>query len=28
MEKGVVRHEALAADVRLDDGVVRQYLGV
>jgi branched-chain amino acid transport system ATP-binding protein len=28
MEKGVVRHEASAADLRLDDGVVRQYLGV
>jgi ABC-type branched-subunit amino acid transport system ATPase component len=28
MEKGVVRHEASAADLRVDDGIVRQYLGV
>jgi branched-chain amino acid transport system ATP-binding protein len=28
MEKGVVRHEALAADLRLDDRVVHEYLGV
>jgi branched-chain amino acid transport system ATP-binding protein len=28
MEKGVVRHEALAADLRHDDRVVHQYLGV
>jgi branched-chain amino acid transport system ATP-binding protein len=28
MEKGTVRHHASAGDLRLDHGVVRQYLGV
>jgi branched-chain amino acid transport system ATP-binding protein len=28
MEKGVVRHHAAAADLRVDDAVVHQYLGV
>jgi branched-chain amino acid transport system ATP-binding protein len=28
MEKGVVRHHAMAAELRLDDAVLHQYLGV
>ena len=28
MEKGMIRHEAPAAEVKIDDPVVRQYLGV
>jgi len=28
MEKGVVRHHAAAADLRQDDAVIHQYLGV
>jgi branched-chain amino acid transport system ATP-binding protein len=28
MEKGVVRHHATAADLRADDAVIHQYLGV
>ena len=28
MEKGVVRHQALAADLRADQAVIHQYLGV
>ena len=28
MEKGVIRHHAPAADLRFDDSVIRQYLGV
>jgi branched-chain amino acid transport system ATP-binding protein len=28
MEKGVVRHHALASDLKVDDPVIRQYLGV
>ena len=28
MEKGVMRHHARAADLRLDDAVIHQYLGV
>jgi branched-chain amino acid transport system ATP-binding protein len=28
LEKGVVRHHAMAADLRVDDAVIHQYLGV
>jgi branched-chain amino acid transport system ATP-binding protein len=28
MEKGVVRHHALASELKVDDPVIRQYLGV
>jgi branched-chain amino acid transport system ATP-binding protein len=28
MEKGVIRHEAVASDLKVDDPVIHQYLGV
>ena len=28
MEKGAVRHHALASELRADDAVIHQYLGV
>ena len=28
IEKGVVRHHALAAELHVDDAVIHQYLGV
>jgi branched-chain amino acid transport system ATP-binding protein len=28
MEKGAVRHHAMAADLRVDDAIMHQYLGV
>ena len=28
MEKGVVRHHALASELKVDDPVIHQYLGV